>query len=96
MSAKAAKVVIWVFGLIGWLIVFLADKTQLEDDGVKLYLNEMIILTIASVAASILAIIIIGGLLGLAAAVFWVWGLVYIIQDKDEPLPLIGNWRIIK
>ncbi len=96
MSAKAAKVVIWVFGLLGWLIVFLADKTQLEDDGVKLYLNEMIILTIAEVAATILAIIIIGGLLGLAAAVFWVWGLVYIIQDKDEPLPLIGKWTIIK
>ncbi|MBO5341583.1 MAG: hypothetical protein IJ336_04010 [Lachnospiraceae bacterium] len=96
MSAKAAKVVIWVFGLLGWLIVYLADKTQLQDDGVKLYLNEMIILTIANAAAVILAIVIIGGLLGLAAMVFWVWGLVYIIQDKDEPLPLIGNWRLIK
>lgn len=96
MSAKAAKVVIWVFGLLGWLIVYLADKTQLQDEGVKLYLNEMIILSIASVAATILAIILIGGLIGLAASVFWVWGLVYIIQDKDEPLPLIGNWRLIK
>lgn len=93
MSVKTAKILIWVLGLLGLLIVFLADKTQLEDQGVRLYSNEMIILTIAGVASTVLSIIIIGGLLGLAVAVFWVMGLVYIIQDKDQPLPLIGTWN---
>ena len=30
------------------------------------------------------------------AAVFAIWGLIKAIQDDDEPLPLIGNWTIIK
>lgn len=90
MNAKVAKVVIWVFSLLGWLIVYLADKTLIEDEGVKLYLNEMLILTIASVVLSWTIIV------PLAVCVFWVWGLIYIIQDKDEPLPLIGKWTLIK
>lgn len=100
MSAKGAKVIIWLFSLLGWLIVYLADKTQLEDEGVKLYLNEMLILTIAGAVASILCITVIGAIvgvpLGIAITVFWVWGLVFILQDKDDPVPLISKWRIIK
>ncbi len=87
MSAKVAKILIWLLGLVGLLIVYLADKSQLEDSGVRLLSNEMIIMTIASLLLSWTLIV------PLAICVFWVMGLVYIIQDKDQPLPLIGNWN---
>ena len=90
MNAKVAKVIIWIFGLIGWLIVFLVDKTLLEDEGVKLYLNEMLIMFIANVLLFWTFIV------PIAYTVFWVWGLIYILQDKDEPLPLVSKLRIIK
>ncbi len=90
MNAKVAKVIIWIFGLIGWLIVFLVDKSLLQDDGVKLYLNEMLIIYIATFVLCWTIIV------PLAATVFWVWGLIYILQDKDEPLPLVSKLRIIK
>mgnify|MGYP003400381232 CR=1 FL=1 len=90
MNAKVAKVIIWIFGLIGWLIVFLVDKTLLEDEGVKLYLNEMLIMFIANILLFWTFIV------PIAYVVFWVWGLIYILQDKDEPLPLVSKLRIIK
>ena len=90
MNAKVAKIIIWLFSLLGWLIVYLADKTQLEDDGVKLYLNEMLVMAIASIVLCWTVIV------PLAVTVFWVWGLIYIIQDKDEPLPLVGKLTLIK
>lgn len=87
MSTKVAKILIWVFYLLGLLIVFLADKSQLEDQGVRLYANQMIILLIASIALCWTVVV------PLAVVVFWVMGLINIIQDKDQPLPLIGNWN---
>ena len=100
MSAKGAKVIIWLFGLLGWLIVYLADKTLLEDEGVKLYLNEMLVLAIVSAVAGIVSAtvigLIIGGPLGIAWLVFWIWGLVYILQDKDVELPLVGKLKFFK
>ena len=87
MDAKIAKILIWVFSLLGLLIVFLVDKTKLEDQGVRLYANEMIILCIASIVLCWTVIV------PIAICVFWVIGLINIIQDKDQPLPLIGNWN---
>lgn len=87
MSAKVAKILIWLFALLGLLIVFLADKSQLEDSGVRLFANEMIIMAIAMILLSWTVVV------PLAVIVFWVMGLVNIIQDKDQPLPLIGTWN---
>ncbi len=87
MSAKIAKILIWVFYLLGLLIVFLVDKSQLEDQGVRLYANQMIILFLASLLLCWTVVV------PIAVVVFWVMGLINIIQDKDQPLPLIGNWN---
>lgn len=90
MDEKAAKVIIWVFSLVGWIIVLLCSKDVTEDYGVKLYINQMLVLAIASIVLSWTVIV------PLIVFILWIIGLVNIINDKDEPLPIIGNWQIIK
>lgn len=87
MSVKTAKILIWVLGLWGLLIVFLVDKSLFEDAGIRLWSNEMIILWLAGLLLCWTFVV------PIAICVFWVMGLVYIIQDKDQPLPLIGTWN---
>lgn len=87
MNAKVSKILFWLLGLLGLLIVYLVDKTQLEDEGVRLFANEMIIMSLAGILLSWTVIV------PVAVCVFWVMGLIYIIQDKDQPLPLIGTWN---
>ncbi len=87
MSAKVAKILFWLLGPIGLLIVFLVDKSLLQDQGVRLYANEMLIWYIASIVLCWTIIV------PIAVLVLWVMGLINIIQDKDDPLPVIGNWN---
>lgn len=89
MSAKVAKILMYLINPLGFLIVFLVNKDLFQDEGVKQHANQALI----CLFGCILGFLIIPAI---AAAVFAIWGLIKAIQDDDTPLPLIGGWRIIK
>lgn len=84
METKTAKIVAYCTW-IGWLIVLLNDAK--EDAGVKQHLNQALICYLIALIPAIGTIV---------AMVFWVMGLIKAINDDDTPLPVIGNWTIIK
>lgn len=91
MDAKTAKIILYVGGLIGLgvialLVIGLGFKDLLQDEGVKQHFNQVLICMIACLT----------GILAPVAVVFLVWGLIKVFQNDDSPLPLIGNWCIIK
>ncbi len=84
MNAKTTAVVSYI-GWIGWLIALLAgDK---EDPFAKHHLNQNLIIYLIGL------IPVIGSI---AALVFWIMGLINVVNNKAEPLPLIGEWHILK
>ncbi len=96
MNAKVTAIISY-FGLILWLVAFLAG----DKEGAKFWLNQSLVLTIASVAVSVVAIIpilgwIVSAVGGIAIFVFWIMGLVSAIQGEEKPLPLIGGIELLK
>lgn len=89
MSAKVAEILMYLLGPLGILIVFLANKELFQEEGFKQHLNQVIIITIGYVLSCLVVTAI-------AAFVFQIWGLIKAIKEDDSPLPLIGNWRIVK
>lgn len=92
MDAKTAKIILYVGGIIGLgivalLVIGLGFKDLLmSDEGLKQHFNQVLICMIACLT----------GILAPVALVFLVWGLIKVLQNDDSPLPLIGNWNIIK
>ena len=83
---------------IGWIIAFLIrDKA---DGLVRHHLNQALILHIAAIVASFLAgrsglIGAVGSILDLGIFVLAIMGVVRAFQLSDEPLPVIGNLRLL-
>ena len=83
--------------IIGWIIAIVQNNPK--DDYALLYIRQMLGLFISSFALSlvgsfmmvipflgfILYILIMAGIIGL-----WVWSLVNAINNKQEPLPVVG------
>lgn len=91
MNAKTAKIILYVatllgLGVIALLVIGLGFKDLMQDEGVKQHFNQVLICNIAY-------LLVITSIVGV---VFCVWGLIKALQDDDSPLPLIGNWCIIK
>lgn len=86
MSTKTAKIVSYLTW-IGLLIVFLNGDVK-NDEGVKQHMNQSLICVIACIIPL--------GITQLAALIFMIMGIVKAVNDDDTPLPLIGEWRIIK
>ena len=84
MDAKATAIVSYI-GWIGWLIAFLAGSK--EDPFAKHHLNQTLIINL------IAFIPIIGSIFSF---ILWIMGLVNACQGVANPLPVIGNWHIIK
>ncbi len=83
---------------IGWLIALLARNK--EDALVKQHLNQALVLNLISTVCSILTRLgsvftYVAGIVELAAFVFCIWGIVRAIKGSAEPLPLIGELRLI-
>lgn len=88
MDKKVAAILMYLFGLIGILIAYIANKDLFQDDGFKQHLNQAIII--------IIAMFIPLGITQVAGLVFAIMGIVKAVNDDDTPLPLIGTWRLIK
>lgn len=96
MDAKITSILSY-FGLVLWLVAYLAG----DKEGAKFWLNQSLVLTIASIACSVVAVIpfigwIVGGLASIAIFVFWIMGLIAAINQEEKPLPIIGNIVILK
>ncbi len=96
MSTKVTAILSY-FGLIFWVVAFVAG----DKEGAKFWLNQSLVLTLCSVAMSIIAAIpivgwIVGAIGSIAVLVFWVMGLICAIQQEEKPLPLIGGIEILK
>ncbi len=84
MNAKTTAIVSYI-GWIGWLIALLAgDK---DDPFAKHHLNQNLIIYLIAL------IPIIGTI---PAFVFWIMGLINAANNEAKPLPLIGNWHLLK
>ena len=85
MDAKATAIVAYI-GWIGWIIALLAG--QKDDEFAKHHLNQTLIL-------NLIALIPIG-ITQIFAFILWIMGLINAFQGEAQPLPLIGNWKILK
>lgn len=86
---------------IGWLIAYLAG----DKEGARFHLNQSLVLWIAAIILQVCGfalsfIPIIGGIvrwaLSIIIMVFWILGLVYACQDKEQELPVLGSIKILK
>lgn len=96
MNKKVTGVFCYL-GLIFWLIALLAG----DKEGAKLHLNQGLVLFLAGIVGSILAVIPVVGwilscVLSIAILVFAIMGIVSAVKEDDKPLPLIGNIQLIK
>lgn len=85
MDAKTTAIVSYI-GWIGWLISFLAGAK--EDPFAKHHLNQTLII--------MLICLIPLGITQIFGFVLWIMGLVNACKGETKPLPLIGNWHILK
>ncbi|TVS13125.1 MAG: DUF4870 domain-containing protein [Wenzhouxiangella sp.] len=99
MSNKAIGIVAYIT-IIGWIIAFVVHKTKDDKSALAGYhIEQSLGLILVAVGLAI-----IGQILGAVAAIFglllmvvniglivlWVFGLMNAINEKREPIPLIG------
>lgn len=84
---------------VGWVIALV--KSDKDDAMVRHHLNQALIINLLESVGAIL--IRIGGLFGmvgevldLVVLVFFVMGILRAFRLSDEPLPLIGYYRLLK
>lgn len=74
--------------------------TRKDDDFARYHANQGLSLFLASAALTTLGSITGLGILGAAATIFQIYGAVKgisnVLRGKKEPLPFIGNWKLIK
>ena len=86
------------FTWIGWIISFILRDRR--DELVRQHLNQALILNIISSLASIMSradgiVGWAGGIIDLAALILFIWGVVRAFKMSAEPLPLVGELRIL-
>ncbi|MCH5204996.1 MAG: hypothetical protein J1F03_09605 [Oscillospiraceae bacterium] len=84
MDAKTTAIVSYI-GWIGWLIALLAGEK--EDEFAKFHLNQNLIIYLIALIPAVGTIF---------ALVLWIMGLINVFQNEMKPLPLIGEWKILK
>lgn len=82
---------------VGWVIALLfRDK----DDGVTLqHVNQSLVINLVETAGTLVSRIALlawlGRILAIAALIFNLWGIWRAIQGSAEPLPYVGDIRLI-
>ena len=95
MNKKVTSILAY-FGIIFWLIAFLAG----DKEGAKFHLNQGLVLAIAYVILNVLSVIPIVNIIACIATVvlfiFSIMGIVSACKEEEKPLPLIGTIQILK
>lgn len=107
MDRKATNIVAYIT-LVGWLLAyFVGDRYNS-----RFHLNQALVLNlfflVLQVASSILSwvlgwiplvgwiVMLVPSLLGLLGLVLWILGVVYAVQDKEQPVPLLGYIHLLR
>lgn len=95
MDKKTTGIISYIT-FIGWLIAYCAG----DKEGAKFHLNQSLVLLLANIIASVCSYIpVIGGIispiLNVVIFIFWVMGLVYACEGKDQEVPLFGSIKIL-
>lgn len=98
-----------VLAIVGYIIPILFFIPLLSEDGKKSpfakfhsnqQLNLLLFGVIGYVVASILVVVLIGiilfPILWLACVVFFIMGIINVVNGEMKPLPLIGKFKLIK
>lgn len=95
MSKKATAIVSYI-GLIGFLIAYLAG----DKEGAKFDLNQGFVLGLAGLVTGLLAqlpyIGIVFYVLNIGVCILAIVGIINAAQDREIPLPLIGEIQLLK
>ena len=96
-NAKLVAILSYIF-IIG-IIWYFVDKDVQKSSLAKHHVQQGIVLVLTSLAINfiggvipILGWLIILPLGNLAVFVFWIFGLVYALQEKEKNIPLIGQF----
>lgn len=95
MDKRATSIISYIT-LIGWLIAYCAG----DKEGAKFHLNQSLVLHLASLIVSACTHIpLIGGIvcpvLNIIILVFWVIGLIYACENKEQEVPILGSIKIL-
>jgi len=93
-TKRAFAMTLYVAGLLG-LIFGLAVRDK-DDEFITHHLNNVAVITIGAVIASILSAVFIGVILGIYLLVMAIMGIVSAYNGTMEELPLIGKIHIVK
>lgn len=96
MDTKTTGIVAYLTW-IGLLIAFLAG----DKEGAKFHINQSLVLVLASLISSVVAVIpfigwIVGGIASIFIFVCWIIGFIGAIQGEEKEVPLLGKIKIIK
>ena len=100
MDKKITGIIAYI-GFIGWLVAYLAG----DKEGAKFHLNQALVVAIfgivCSVAVFVLGFIpVVGGIIGLVVSILplvaMIMGIVFAAQDKEQGIPVIGTFKILK
>lgn len=82
---------------IGLIIAFVAG----DKEGAKFHLNQSLVIWLAGLVVSVVAIIpILGWIVSFVGGIFifvcWIIGLIGAIKEEEKQVPLIGGIQILK
>ncbi|MBO5522309.1 MAG: hypothetical protein J5986_01330 [Roseburia sp.] len=94
---KRATAIVSYFSLIGWIVAYCIG----DREGAKFHLNQSLVILLAGIIAGACSIIpIIGDLirlvLGIIVFILWVMGLIFACENKDNEVPFLGIFKILK
>ena len=96
MDTKTTGIVAYLTW-IGLLIAFLAG----DKEGAKFHINQSLVLVLASLISSVVAVIpfigwIVGGIASIFIFVCWIIGFIGAIQGEEKEVPVLGKIKILK
>lgn len=102
MSEKSKAAAVLSYLLVG-IIWFFADKELQKDSFAKFHVKQgmVFIATVIILQFALRMLFFIGWILmplvGLLEFVLWIFGIIYALQGKERPLPIIGGFaRLLK
>ena len=100
MSKKVTGVLAYI-GIIFWLIAYLAG----DKEGAKVHLNQALVVAIFGIVCSVAVFVLgfipfVGGIIGAVVSILplvaMIMGIVFAAQDKEQEIPVIGTFKILK
>ena len=94
---KRATAIVSYFSLIGWIIAYCIG----DREGAKFHLNQSLVILLTGIIAGACAVIpiighLVSSVLGIITFIFWVMGLVFACENKDQEVPILGIFKILK